>query len=81
VSELALPFDMALPSFVKHIAVLERSRLISSRKQGRVRICSLELANLAAAEHWLNTLRARWADRFENLDTLLTKLNGGHEDA
>jgi hypothetical protein len=31
--ELAEPFDMALPSFIKHIGVLEKSRLIVSRKR------------------------------------------------
>jgi DNA-binding transcriptional ArsR family regulator len=76
VSELAEPFDMALPSFVKHISVLERSRLISSRKRGRVRTCSLESKNLIAAERWFNELRAQWASRYSNLDGLLAKLNG-----
>ncbi len=36
VSELAAPFDMQLPSFVQHLGVLERSRLIKSKKNGRV---------------------------------------------
>ena len=27
-SELAAPFDMQLPSFVEHLSVLERSRLV-----------------------------------------------------
>jgi DNA-binding transcriptional ArsR family regulator len=56
VSELAAPFDMALPSFIKHISVLERSRLISSRKRGRIRTCSLERGNLVTAERWLGEL-------------------------
>jgi DNA-binding transcriptional ArsR family regulator len=76
VSELAEPFDMALPSFVKHIAVLEQSRLITSRKQGRVRMCSLEHKNLAGAERWLDTLRANWSSRYDELDSLLAKMNG-----
>ena len=81
VSELAQPFDMALPSFVKHISVLEKSRLIRSRKLGRVRTCSLEHENLAAAEHWIHELRAQWASRYSNLDNLLTKLNGDDNGA
>jgi DNA-binding transcriptional ArsR family regulator len=76
VSELAAPFRMALPSFVKHISVLERSRLITSHKRGRVRTCSLARENLIAAEHWFDELRAQWAGRYENLDNLLAKLNG-----
>jgi DNA-binding transcriptional ArsR family regulator len=71
VSELAQPFDMALPSFVKHIAVLEKSRLIISRKQGRVRTCSLERDNVVAAEQWFNELRAQWVSRYDKLETLI----------
>jgi len=81
VSELAEPFPMALPSFVKHISVLERSRLISSHKRGRIRICSLERDNLVAAERWFDELRAQWASRYNNLDTLLTKLTGDDNGA
>jgi DNA-binding transcriptional ArsR family regulator len=80
VSELAEPFEMALPSFVKHLSVLERSRLITSRKRGRVRTCSLQRENFAAAERWFDQLRAQWASRYENLDNLLAKLNGDTGD-
>lgn len=76
VSELARPFEMALPSFVKHLAVLENSRLISSRKLGRVRTCSLERENLAVVGHWLDEMRAQWASRYDNLDTLLSTMTG-----
>jgi len=39
ISELAKPFDMALPSFMKHIHFLENSGWILTRKEGRVRTC------------------------------------------
>src|SRR4051812_48872960 len=81
VSELARPFDMALPSFVKHISVLERSHLIRSYKRGRVRTCSLERDTFAAAERWLDELRDQWASRYDNLDTLLSTLNGDDNGA
>jgi DNA-binding transcriptional ArsR family regulator len=74
VSELAAPFDMALPSFVKHVSVLEKSRLIVSRKRGRVRTCSLERENLVAAERWFDELRAQWTSRYGNLDNPLATL-------
>lgn len=76
VSELAAPFDMALPSFMKHISVLERSRLIASRKRGRVRTCMLDRDNLIAAERWFGEQRALWQNRYGNLDNLLAKLTG-----
>ena len=37
VSELATPFDAAIPSFVQHMGILEECRLVQSRKTGRVR--------------------------------------------
>ena len=80
VSELAQPFAMALPSFVKHISVLERSHLITSQKRGRVRTCRLEPANLATMQRWFDELRAQWVSRYDSLDTLLGKLNGGEDD-
>jgi len=76
VGELAQPFDMALPSFMKHVGILERTGLIRSRKRGRVRTCTLEKKNLQAAERWFAEQRAMWASRYQNLDRLLESLNG-----
>lgn len=67
VSELAEPFDMALPSFMKHIAVLEASGLIASKKDGRVRTCKIKQKKLAAAETWINEQRALWEGRIDRL--------------
>ncbi|TDK42230.1 ArsR/SmtB family transcription factor [Antarcticimicrobium luteum] len=81
VSELARPFDMALPSFLKHIGVLEASGLIGSEKSGRVRTCRLKRRRLAAAERWFEEQRALWAGRYDNLDNLLETLNGGENES
>ena len=76
IKDLAAPFDMALPSFMKHIGVLEDAGLITSKKQGRVRTCTLSPDTLAAAETWLGDQRAIWVSRYDTLDTLLTTLKG-----
>ncbi|QTO46888.1 ArsR/SmtB family transcription factor [Burkholderia latens] len=67
VSELAAPFDMALPSFMKHVAVLERSGLVQTRKAGRSRTCELVGSRLAEAEQWLAAQRALWEARSDRL--------------
>ena len=72
VSELAKPFDMALPSFMKHIHVLEGSGWIRTRKQGRVRTCAIEKKPLAAVEAWLSAQRALWEGRTDRLDQFVT---------
>jgi len=67
VKQLAQPFDMALPSFLKHIAVLEECGLISSRKVGRVRTCSISPRKLGEAESWLRQQREIWEGRSDRL--------------
>jgi DNA-binding transcriptional ArsR family regulator len=76
VSELSAPFDMALPSFMKHMRVLEDTGLVSTSKSGRVRTCTLERDKFAAAERWFEEQRALWSSRYENLDQLLEQLQG-----
>ena len=68
ISDLAEPFDMALPSFMKHIHSLEESGLIRTRKQGRVRTCAIEKKRLALVETWLSTQRALWEGRIDRLE-------------
>ncbi|WP_262690631.1 ArsR/SmtB family transcription factor [Kordiimonas aestuarii] len=74
VSELASPFEMALPSFMQHLKVLEDSGLIRSRKEGRVRTCEITPMNLVPAESWIIDQRKIWQDRFNRLDGLLLRL-------
>ncbi|GCB02489.1 helix-turn-helix transcriptional regulator [Ralstonia sp. SET104] len=81
VSELAEPFDMALPSFMKHMRVLEGVGLVRSEKSGRIRTCTLERKKLAAAERWFEKQHAIWASRYRNLDNLLEKLQGEDDEA
>ena len=80
VSELAEPFDIGLPTFMKHMGVLESSGLIRTRKSGRIRTCMLERRKLAAAERWFDEQRAVWASRYQNLDNLLETLSKEDHD-
>ena len=68
ISELAAPFDMALPSFMKHIRLLEDSGCIQTRKAGRVRTCDLYRKSFVAAEGWLSTQRELWQARTDRLE-------------
>ena len=74
VSELAEPHDMALPSFLKHIDVLERAGLVTSEKVGRTRICDLRADALAPVETWLDRQRRVWDARLDRLDALAVTL-------
>lgn len=70
-SDLAKPFDMALPTFTQHMGVLERSGLVRSHKTGRVRTYELAPDALQVAEDWMASRRARWERRLDQLDDFL----------
>jgi DNA-binding transcriptional ArsR family regulator len=75
VSELAEPFGMALPSFMKHIGVLEASGLVTSKKVGRVRTCEIRPKKLVAAEKWFDEQRALWEGHSDRLTKYVENLN------
>lgn len=79
IKELAEPFGLGLPSFLKHIKVLEGSGLIASEKVGRVRTCKLRRENLIAAQKWFDEQRVAWESRYGNLDDLLTSMKDEDE--
>ena len=70
-SELAQPFDMALPSFMQHMGVLEREGIVTSHKNGRVRTYQLAPAALQLASAWLSEFRSHWERKLDQLDHLL----------
>jgi DNA-binding transcriptional ArsR family regulator len=74
VSELAAPFDMKLPSFVQHLAMLERSRLVRSKKRGRVRTYEIAPERFAVVEDWLTARRRMWEARLDQFDQYVKHL-------
>lgn len=79
-SELAKPFDMALPSFSQHLSVLENCGLVQSYKTGRVRTYKLVPQSLRVAESWIAEQRAIWEARLEQLDDYLLTLKEKTDD-
>jgi|SRR5687768_18226494 DNA-binding transcriptional ArsR family regulator len=73
VKELAEPLDMALPSVIKHLRVLEKGRLVRSKKTGRVRTYRLDPAAFSAIDRWVAQRRSAWSARFDRLDRLLAE--------
>ncbi len=74
VSELAKPFEMSLPAVVQHLQVLEGSGLVTTKKEGRVRTCTLDAGALTRAETWINERRRNWEKRLDKLGHLLDSL-------
>lgn len=71
VSDLAGPFAMSLPAFLKHVFTLERAGLLEARKDGRVRRCRLAAAPLHEAADWLARYERFWEERLEALGRCL----------
>jgi DNA-binding transcriptional ArsR family regulator len=74
ISHLAQRHHMALPSFMKHIRVLEESEIVTSSKKGRVRMCELRRGALTQAQGWLEQERRKWETRLDQLDAFVESL-------
>ena len=74
IGDLAQRHHMALPSFMKHIRVLEQSEIVRSRKKGRVRMCELRPTALTAAQDWIEKERRIWETRLDQLDSFVETL-------
>lgn len=73
VGDLARPFAMTLPSFMKHVRTLETHGLIRTTKSGRVRTCELDRARLDVVGHWLDEQRRVWEGRTDRLEQFVTE--------
>ena len=73
-SDLARPFEMTFPSFTQHLDVLQRSGLVTSRKQGRVRTYRLAPSPFETAERWIEAQRETWVRRLDQFDDYVNDL-------
>lgn len=74
VMELAKPFAMSQPAISKHLRVLERAGLISSRTEAQRRPRRVEAKPIAEASAWLERYRQSVEMNFQRLDALLEEL-------
>jgi len=74
VSELAAPFDMALPSLLGHVRRLEEAGLVTTAKAGRVRTVTLVPGAFTPIRSWLDEQRAIWEGRLDRLEDYVTRL-------
>lgn len=65
---------MTLTGMKKHVFVLERARLVTTEKVGRVRTCKLGPGRLEEETAWLERHRQLWDARFDELDKVVEAL-------
>lgn len=76
VSELARPIDMALPSALKHLTVLEAGGVVTSEKVGRVRTYALAPAALSLLDAWVAERKAVLGAQLDRLERYLVQQAG-----
>jgi DNA-binding transcriptional ArsR family regulator len=74
ITDLADEFDMTLTGMKKHVGVLEQAGLVTTKKVGRVRTCTLGVCRLEEETAWLEKIRRLWASRFDELDEVIEEL-------
>jgi DNA-binding transcriptional ArsR family regulator len=67
VGAIAERFPISRPAVYKHLRVLRRTRLVRERREGRLRLCSLDARPLHALDDWLAQYRHEWASRLDRL--------------
>jgi DNA-binding transcriptional ArsR family regulator len=75
IKELAQPFNIALPTMLKHVGILEEAELVTTSKEGRVKTCVLNAAPMQDAAEWLAFYEQFWNKQFDALADYLEETN------
>ena len=64
---IAVRFDTTRPAVSKHLRILRQARLVRERRDGRLRICGLNVEPLKQVDAWLDEYRRFWAAGLKRL--------------
>ena len=67
VGRIARRFPVSRPAISKHLRVLREADLVIERKEGRQRICELNVEPLRRVDDWLRDYRRFWAGKLRRL--------------
>ncbi|RYZ06743.1 MAG: ArsR family transcriptional regulator [Myxococcales bacterium] len=67
VTEIAANFKMSRPAVSKHLRVLREARLVTEKRDGRLRVYELTPGPLLECAHWLEQYRHFWQVNLLNL--------------
>ena len=67
VNEVAGNFRISRPAISKHLRLLRRAGLVSTRKKGAASICELNGKPLRAVNDWLRDYATFWDESLRNL--------------
>jgi len=71
VGEIASSYDISLAAVSKHLVVLEKARLVTKRREGKLQIVAFSPAALTGASKQLERYRDIWESSLDRLETYL----------
>src|SRR6267378_1669965 len=75
VGALTARAGVSQPAVSKHLGVLKRAGLVRDRREGRQTHYSAQPQGLAPMIDWMSLYGVFWRDRFDRLETLLSKMD------
>jgi DNA-binding transcriptional ArsR family regulator len=72
ITEIARPYGMSFAAIAKHVAVLEKGRLISKRRRGKEQVISANPGTMTLAAAHLQSYERAWKQRYDKLESLLS---------
>jgi DNA-binding transcriptional ArsR family regulator len=68
--------NISLPGILKHVRALEDARLVTTRKEGRIRTCQLTRRPLDDAARWIDQRRLRWERQLDQFARHVERVEG-----
>ncbi|WP_046300791.1 metalloregulator ArsR/SmtB family transcription factor [Mycobacterium sp. UM_Kg27] len=72
VSDLAVKYEMSFAAVQKHVAVLEKSGLLTKRRSGREQLARGDVAAVRSVAAMLTELEQVWRGRIARIDELIS---------
>lgn len=73
VTDLLEPFSISQPAVSKHLRILREAGLVRCRKDGRVRLYSVEAQGLRDVYDWTSNFEEFWDEKLDALGNYLDK--------
>lgn len=73
VSELASRYEMSFAAVQKHVAVLERARLVTKERRGREQMVVGDVQTIREASRLLGRYEAIWRGRISRIEEILAE--------
>jgi DNA-binding transcriptional ArsR family regulator len=74
VAELASHYPMSVAAVQKHVAILERARLVTKVRIGRRKVVRTNREGLRVARRLLDAYEELWRDRIDRMETLVAEV-------